>query len=296
MLQRASDIPLTIVPGPETMQLWASVAREDPTLLAGVSGVRDGLAGTQLVAGSYVPTDLPSLLASGLTGAVDTQLVQGEETLRKFFGTGADARTALARPVDGASLARLRAGGVDRVIVDAGAVAPSSDRLTPARPFLLQSPAPLGGPVSAVAGDDGLSALLAGDQPPALRAQQVLAGLAVVALEEPDANRAVVIVNPDSLDVPAATLDAVLAGLRGHPWLSPSTVDDVFERMSPLNSGVAAVVTVVTMSLPRMVSSALTEGSTGMMFLYEPSSGTVQKLLAGYTDILRRGQRDGITC
>ena len=40
----------------------------------------------------------------------------------------------------------------------------------------------------------------------------------------------------------------------------------------------------------------VTEGSTGMMFLYEPSSGTVQKLLAGYTDILRRGQRDGITC
>lgn len=232
-LQRAPDIPLTLVPGPETMQLWASLARDDATLLAGVDGMRDAVARAQVVAGSYVPIDLPSLVASGLTAAVDTQLLHGDETLRRFFGTRADTRTALARPVDAASLARRRAGGVDRVIVDAGAVAPSSNRLTPARPFLLQAPAPLASPVSAVAGDDGLASLLGGDQAPALRAQQVLAGLAVVAVEEPDAARAVVIVNPDSLDVPAATLDAVLTGLRGHPWLNPSTVDDVFENVAP---------------------------------------------------------------
>lgn len=232
-LQRAPDIPLTLVPGPETMQLWGSLARDDATLLPGVSGMRDAVARAQIVAGSYVPTDLPSLVASGLTSAVDAQLVHGDETLRRFFGTRADTRTALARPVDGASLARLRAGGVDRVIVDADAVAPGSDRLTPARPFLLQSPAPLGSPVNAVAGDDRLAVLLGGDQPPALRAQQVLAGLAVVALEEPDATRAVVIVNPDALDVPAAALEALLAGLRGHPWLSVSTVGDVFENVPP---------------------------------------------------------------
>ena len=232
-LQQAPDIPLTLVPGPETMQLWASLARDDATLLAGVNGMRDAAARAQLVAGSYVPTDLPSLVASGLTTAVDAQLVQGDDTLRRFFGTRADTRTALARPVDAASLARRRAAGVDRVIVDASAVAPSSNRLTPARPFLLQAPAPLASPVNAVAGDDELASLLGGDQAPALRAQQVLAGLAVVALEEPDAARAVVIVNPDSLDVPAATLDALLTGLRGHPWLTPSTVDDVFENVPP---------------------------------------------------------------
>jgi hypothetical protein len=35
---------------------------------------------------------------------------------------------------------------------------------------------------------------------------------------------------------------------------------------------------------------------TALLFLYEPTTGQVIKLLAGYTDMLREGQRAGITC
>jgi len=35
---------------------------------------------------------------------------------------------------------------------------------------------------------------------------------------------------------------------------------------------------------------------TAYLFLYEPTTGQVVKLLAGYTDILRQAQNEGITC
>lgn len=38
------------------------------------------------------------------------------------------------------------------------------------------------------------------------------------------------------------------------------------------------------------------DAKTGYLFLYEPTTGEVIKLLAGFTDILREAQRAGITC
>jgi hypothetical protein len=35
---------------------------------------------------------------------------------------------------------------------------------------------------------------------------------------------------------------------------------------------------------------------TALLFLYEPGTRTVVKLLAGYTDILREAQREGLSC
>ncbi len=35
---------------------------------------------------------------------------------------------------------------------------------------------------------------------------------------------------------------------------------------------------------------------TALLFLYEPTTAQVVKLLAGYTDILRQAQSEGITC
>jgi len=231
-LQRDTDVPITVIPGPETMQAWAAAGRDDQVVADGASAVRAAIAVHQVVAGPYVPVDLPSLLAAGMNGAVDTQLVQGDEALRRFFATRLDPRTRLVRPVDGAALARLQVSGVDRVILESSSVAAPSGRLTPAQPFTVQASGLVGGgPVSAVSGDAGLAALLAGDAPPALRAQRLLAGLALVAVEQPAETRAVVVVNPDSFAPSEALLDAVLAGLRNHPWLKPMRVDDVFAQI-----------------------------------------------------------------
>jgi hypothetical protein len=232
-LTRAGDLPLTLVPGPETLEAWSRHGADDPAIARGAAAVRDASGRDQIVTGPYVPSDVPSLLKVGLDSTVDAELVRGDETLARLLGTRPDIRTAIARPVDPASLARLRARGVDRVVVDGDALAPS-DRTQSARPFLLQ-PAPSlvpSSPINALAGDVGIERLLQDDGAPALRAQHVLSLLAIVALEEPTARRAITILNPPDLDPSTSLLDAMLTGLRGNPLLNPMTVDDVFSNVA----------------------------------------------------------------
>jgi hypothetical protein len=145
--------------------------------------------------------------------------VRGDDTLARALGTRADTRTAVARPVDAASLARLRARGVDQVVVESSALA-ETNRPDPTRPFALQPPPSLipSGPVPAIASDASVERLLEGDASPALRAQRVLAALSVIALESPSNKRAVAILNPADLDPATRLVDAILTGLRGHPW------------------------------------------------------------------------------
>ena len=228
-LERAGGVPVSLVPGPETLQTWEEVAKTEPLYASGVATLKSAFGTSQTIANTYVPVNLPSLLRAGMTSAVDSQLIAGNEALNRFFGTRLDARTAVARPVDAATLARLVSGAVDRVVVDSSALVPRSNRLTTTRPFALTNPA--GDPMMAVASDTGLAALLSGDGSPALRVQRMLAGLSVVALEDPTEARAVAIVNPADFKPSDEVLDAVLAGLRGNPWLRPMTVDTVFEQV-----------------------------------------------------------------
>jgi Family of unknown function (DUF6049) len=239
-LTRAGDVPLTLVPGPETLEAWVEQGRKDAAIGRGAAAVRDASGRAESVTSTFVPTDVPSLLAAGLPTAVDSQIVRGDDTLTRLLGTRPDTRTALARPIDGASLARLRAGGVDRVIVDDASIAPDDARTSFTRPFALQPPAALApsSPVTAVANDTGIAQLLSADGAPALQAQLALAALSVVAQEASDSPRAVVVVNPPALDVSSSLLDAMLTGLRGNPLLQPETVDEIFATV-PAESGAA---------------------------------------------------------
>lgn len=243
-LTRAGDLPLTIVPGPETLEAWVRHGETDAAVARGAAAVQDAAGREQIVASSYVPTDLPSLLAAGLGTVVDAEFIRGDQTLATLLGTRPDVRTALARPVDGAALARLRARGVDQVIIDSNELAPS-DRPEPTRPFTLQPQPSLvpSAPVPAIAGDTQIIGLLDGAATPALRAQRLLAALSLVALEEPDSERAVTLVNPSDFDPPAQLLDAVLTGLRGNPWLAAKSVDDVFSTVPPETTSNGASVT-----------------------------------------------------
>jgi hypothetical protein len=136
-------------------------------------------------------------------------------------------------PADADSIGHLRARGVTQGVVDEAAVGADRSRLTTVTPFSIEPSPSLAptGPVAAVANDTRLASLLNGTDPPALRAQRFLAGLAITATEQPGLKRAVVVVNPSGFDPPTALLNAVLTGLSGHPWLSPMTVGDVFRTV-----------------------------------------------------------------
>jgi len=233
-LDRTAGVPITIVPGPETLEAWEENAAHEPALAEGVTAIRRALGAHQVIASTYVPVDLPSLLRAAMNGAVDAQIVNGDEALRRSFGSRIDPLTALVRPVDSATINRLRAGGVDRVIIETDALAEESSESAPTRPFSLEPPASLvpTGPVTALAADSGLARLLSADVAPALRAQRLLAGLSVMVLEEPDVPRAVTIVNPAQLDPSDELIGAVLHGLRANPILTPTTVNAVFEELA----------------------------------------------------------------
>ena len=85
--------------------------------------------------------------------------------------------------------------------------------------------------VTVLATDDGLEQFLTGDQPPALRAAHLLAGLALVAGEQPSVERGVAIANPARWDADDAFVGAVLAGLRNNPLLRPTTVAGLLQAV-----------------------------------------------------------------
>lgn len=234
-----SAVPLTIAPGPETLESWTLLARDHPSLTAPLDALRDALTRTQVLSGPYVPIDIRSLVAGGLSREVGTELVQGSEKLGAVLGTRVDARTEIARPVNDAALARLRDAGVDRVIIDGDNLAPRDEQFTPAQPFVVRSQQ---GTTTAVGSDAGLQRLLDGDDPPALRAQRFLGALATVALEQPNVRRGVVVLEPDDWTGSGELVDAVLAGLQGeHPLLQPMTVDQLLDTVPPATAGNATV-------------------------------------------------------
>lgn len=237
---RQPSVAVTLAPSPDTLDAWTTVARTEPTVAAGADALRAAQSAVhEVIAGPYVPIDLPSLLHAGLGTAADAQYIQGATSLDRFFGTHVDDQTAVAIPADTASLGTLRAHGVDQVVVDENAVGAAGGRLTTVTPFSVEPPPSLApsGPIAAVADDTRLASLLTGGDPPALRAQRFLAGLALTSLEQPGVTRAVVVVNPPGFDPPSALLDAVLAGLTNHPWLDPMTLGDVFSSVPPTSPG-----------------------------------------------------------
>jgi hypothetical protein len=229
-LTAASDIPVTVAPGPETLESWSAVAAEDEALGASLTNARAALATNQVLSGPYVPVDAPSLIGGGLGSQLGAELSRGNATLGTVLGTRVDARTALADPIDGNALSQLRDANIDQLIVSEDSLVPVESQFTPAQPFVLESQ---GRRATAIASDSGLSAPLTGDAPPALRAQQFLAGLAVVAMEQPNVARGVAVVNPDDWSAPAPLLAAALEGLREHPLLTPVDVDQLLAQVPP---------------------------------------------------------------
>jgi hypothetical protein len=230
-----SAVPLTVAPGPETLESWTQLAQGSPSITTTVEALRDALSRVQVLAGPYVPIDVRALVSGGLGAEVGTELVQGAEKLGALLGTRVDSRTQIARPVNDAALTRLRDAGVDRVIVDGGDLAPRDEQLTPAQPFVIRSQQ---GTTAAVGSDPGLQGLLDGNDPPALRAQRFLAGLATVALEQPNVTRGVVALEPDDWNGSGELVDAVLGGLQvDHPLLQPMTVDELLDTVPPATIG-----------------------------------------------------------
>lgn len=225
----ATEVPLTLAPGPETLESWAQRAKTEPASAPGLTAMRSAATTQQVLANPYVPIDLPSLEAAGLGDDAALELAEGTEVLGSTLNTRVDSRTTDITPLNNAALDRLKLS-LDRVVVPPGAlVAPDeAPQLTPARPFLLESG---GHQFTTVQTDDGLEQLLEGTSPPALRAAHFMAGLAIVAIEAPNETRGVVVAMPPRWDPEPALLNALIAGFSDNPLINPVTLDQFFDHV-----------------------------------------------------------------
>jgi len=221
-LARTPAVPLTLTFGGETLSSWAGLARDDAAINDTLTQLRAASASRQRIANTFVPIDAPSLRDAGLEPTVRDEYTEGFNAVTASLESRVDARTASPNPVDTGTLDVLAARGIDQLILAPSALRPIEARLTPARPFLVDGP---DRQFRAVSADPGLERAASGTDGPIVTAQRVLAGLALVALEAPNAKRGVTFSLPADLDADPAFYDALLAGLQTSPYLRAATLD-----------------------------------------------------------------------
>ncbi len=172
---------------------------------------------------------LSSRPASAATSAA--QLARGRAVLQGLIPF--EERTYVANtPMASRSLAALEAAGVTRLLVPNASVKPEPASLTlttPTAPFLI----PHSG-VEAMASDAYLEDDLGDTTAPALKAQQMLADLALVYFDEPsDPEKAVALLSPLDWHPSASFLDAVLTGLSESGIVDAVTLADLFDNVTP---------------------------------------------------------------
>ena len=197
------DVPVTLVPDPETLAgaLALTGERRPRPPSSRACGTRPATSSTVL-AGPYTTVDGPAPPRPARRRRWAPELAQGRETLEQGLDAAVDhthRRAAAARRRD----ARPPAGraGTTRLVVDpvhALSDAEPADQFTPARPFRLDSAA---GSFDALeVNRTTLVRCSSGPGRTRSAPQQVLAGLAVVALEQPNRSRGVVIDTPTLWD------------------------------------------------------------------------------------------------
>jgi hypothetical protein len=229
---RATEVPLTLAPGPETLEAWAQRTKTDSTTAPGLTAMRSAALSKQVLTSPYVPIDIPSLEAGGLGDDAGLELAEGSEVLGTVLNRRLDSRTTDVTPLDTAALARLELSQVDRLVVPPGAlVAPDEPpQLTPAQPFTIESG---GRQFTTVQTDEGLEDLLVGTSPPALRAANFMAGLAIIAIEAPNQSRGVAVSMPERWDPEPSLLSALVNGFSDNPLVNPVTLDQLFDHLEP---------------------------------------------------------------
>jgi hypothetical protein len=186
-----------------------------------------------LLPGPFAPVDLDALVSSGLGDAFATQMARSRSVLTPKLGYQAREFAAFS-PIDDASLGLLEDAGITRLIIPSTGVQPLSptySQFTPTAPFVI----PRSG-IVAIASDPGLEEDLASTVSPALKAQQMMANLAVLYFENTEAHQAVAAESPLGSDLNKDFLTALLAGLSKSPVVDAVTLSELFDSVSPGSS------------------------------------------------------------
>jgi len=224
-----ADVPVTLLPQPETVQALALSDRpEDANTVAAL--VR-ATATRQILAGPYVRLAEPAF-ASGFESEEATQRTHGLAVLTSVLGTPPDTGIAVVDDgLDDATVNRLEAAHAVRAIVRERALAPIGLRTTLTQPFQLRGRS--GHRLPAALADDGLAIHFNSKTPAILAAHNLLADLAVLYFDSPGVARGVVALPPPGWRASAEFLAPVFEGLRSSPVLAPVDASGLFASVAP---------------------------------------------------------------
>jgi hypothetical protein len=223
-------VPLTLRPSPVTLDAMASDGSSvDASTLQALAAQTRLTSTRQLVTPTYVPVDVAAMTDQGLESEVTSQLSRAGDVVAATLQVRADPRTWVTDDrLGGAAVAALSDRGVDRLVTTEDGLQPIQQTVTPTAPFIVE-PLP-GRRLTTVAGDPGLDAHFAPSDQPVLAAHHLLAEMAVVYFDAPNARapREVTAYPPRSWLPDADFTQALLDGLASSPILVGQTLDGIF--------------------------------------------------------------------
>jgi len=304
-------VGLTIDPKPAVI----AALDADPASRPDVASLRSHLAGRQVLGTSYAKVDSGAWVNAGLEPELDDQLAAGSLVISAALGTTADGRFGVADPtLTPEALARLRALGLDRLVIPTDQLGPLSDEQTVTFTEQFDITDSSGQAIRGITADQALDARLRATEDPVLNGHRVLADLAVLYNDEPGISRGVAL--DVGSDLPPATLEVLMAafaertppGSDARAIVSPVTLDDLFrttETATTLTRGRTTTLTRAYLSAPPAPLGAyparrrsIARDVEGFRSLTEPVPGSADGLdrmllLAGAAD-LSAEERNGI--
>ncbi len=178
---------------------------------------------------SFTPIDLTGM--SGAASEVRDQFAAGASALASLGVKPAKGQYAVAAPLSDSELPALRSNGIDRIVVPSDSVTPVPQSwVFPVwAPFLVK-----GTDMVADASDYYLEQHLESSSDPVLRANQLLADLALLYfVEQPPGNRGVTLLAPLGWHPSTQFLGTVLSGLSSSPVVQSDTLSQFFDQVPP---------------------------------------------------------------
>ncbi len=197
----------------------------------------------QVLPKTYVSVPLRGWTEAGLGSELNLQLNAGSSVLAGVFGTAPSPATwVINGSLDTATLETLVSRGATRFILPDAELSPLP---AIARENTLALPTSLlGAGTKAVAygADPGLTADFSNPGGPVLAANQLLAEMAMIQLEQPGDVRGVAVLPPPGWNADPTFIDTLLSGLEGHPLLTTVSATGLFAAapLAPLLRSVVA--------------------------------------------------------
>ncbi|MGE3618880.1 MAG: DUF6049 family protein [Acidimicrobiia bacterium] len=223
----ASSTPATLAVTPELLEVLPT----SQAGLAALDALRGAAQGREVLSRPYVDVSPAALAAAGLGHELTALLDRGDDLLGSELGLPPDHGAWLARPgsLSASGLRLLRAEGTTGLVVAAEDLVTSARQVDPTRTLSLEVDDGSDATVEAAVPATEVTALLEGDDEPALRAQRAVASLAVTWRDRAAAGRGVVLV-VDPRDDPEV-VTALLDQLDAPGILRPTTLGDLLDTV-----------------------------------------------------------------